>query len=86
METTKPGKKSKKGAGNLKGFTSQEKAGSFRYKLVKENNGYKIMEGKSVRGIHRDKSTGKKNNRNKRHMGKDERRQGSCIWKGGRGT
>ena len=29
------------------------------------------MEGNNVRGIHRDKSTGKKNNRNKRHMGKD---------------
>ena len=33
---------------------------------MKENNGYKIMEGNNVRGIHRDKSTGKKNNRNKR--------------------
>ena len=55
---------------------------------MKENNGYKIMEGNNVRGIDRDKSTGKKNNRNKRvrHMGKDERRQGSCIGKGGRGT
>ena len=53
---------------------------------MKENNGYKIKEGNNVRGIHRDKSTGKKNNRNKRHMGKDERRQGSCIGKGGWGT
>ena len=53
---------------------------------MKENNGYKIMEGNNVRGIHRDKSTGKKNNRNKRHMGKDERRQGSYIGKGGWGT
>ena len=34
-------------------------------------------------GIHRDQSTCKMNNRNKRHIGKDEGRQGSCIGKEG---
>ena len=34
-------------------------------------------------GIHRDKSTGKINNGNNRHIGKDEDRQRSGIGKGG---
>ena len=37
-------------------------------------------------GIHRDKRTGKMNNRNKRHKGEDEGRQGSSIEKGGPDT
>ena len=42
METTKPGKREKRRQGI---WSSIEKAKVYRYKLLNENNGYKIIEG-----------------------------------------
>ena len=86
METTKPGKKSKKEARDPEWYRESKLV--YMYKLLNENNGDSIREGQKCDLVayteikQKQRSTGKMKNENKRHTGKDDGRQGSGIGKG----